>query len=650
MTESRAGSPPAGAEPANPATSFLRPKGELTRNVKIALAVIALLPIASIALRVLSLPGVMGFELGPLRAISVALNQALSLSTIPADQRNAVLYLLFLPTCALLVALARLTLGIRVLGYRSILIAVGFHQSGVIPSLILIGVAVATIVLLRPWLRRIKLPYYGRVSVILCIVAMTMVGALLADPFIRSDVLWGVAYFPVIVLAMLAEGIASTLDKNNAVSASWSAITTILLAFVIAIVCWTPALRTLMLQFPELVLPQIVAIILVSEYLDLRLLHGWDARVARRLMPRHARIGDKVPIAVVRNRIDGEGAARPGERPPALRSVQKIVDALREEGHPICVLEGDASLPGELRKFFPPVAKGEPFIGLVLNLAHGTRGGAGATQVPAVLDLMGVAYTGPGPLGHATLVDRAAARSLVARAGVPVPAFGLMAGPKDDVPDLDYPALVHPRHEPGVKPRVVRDRRELRRAVRRVVRRYRQEAFVEERPRGRRVRAGLIGNSEVECLPLVDLSSRGAGRMCPAKLGPELEERVRAHAVKAFHACGCRDYARVDVSICAAGETRVIEVSTLGILAGSGSFALAAAEAGYDFRKLLARIVEVARERYLVGEPVRPAGARRLVPVTRHDVPPEAEGPARALPRAGDQSPPIGLTSSIARE
>ena len=48
--------------------------------------------------------------------------------------------MLFLPLSALLIAVARLTFGIRVIGFRAILISVGFQESGIIPSLILIPI------------------------------------------------------------------------------------------------------------------------------------------------------------------------------------------------------------------------------------------------------------------------------------------------------------------------------------------------------------------------------------------------------------------------------------------------------------------------------------------------------------------------------
>jgi hypothetical protein len=551
---------PKGAEarPRSEATGILRPKGNLSRTELAILGLVALVPLFTIAIRALALPGFVGPGLGGLRAIGATLNQYLSLSAIPADQRDHVLYLLLFPTCALLVAVARLTFGIRVLGFRSILISVAFHQSGIVPSLLLIAIAVVTIVLVRPWLRRIRLPYYARVSVILGIVATTMVAALLAGPWMRSDIPWGMAYFPVIVLGMLAEGIASTLDRDNVVAASWRAITTILLAFLIALVCRVPALRILMLQFPELVLTQIVAIVMVSEFLDLRLLHDWDAKIAGKLLP-----------GLLAKPEDGAGPDGPAEREPARRSVREIVAELEESGQ------------------------------------------------------------------HAAASDRIASRLLLREAGVPTPAFRVMARSRDDAGDLRFPVIVRPRREPGVAPKIVRDRDRLRVAVKERVRRYRQQVLVEERVAGREIRVALLGNAPVECLPLVELEPKRHLKLCPACLDDDLARRIRRYSRAAFRACGCRDYARVDVRVTESGEVLVVDVATHGILAGGGSFALAAAQAGYAFPQLVDRIAELARERHLADEPPRPVRAQ----LRRSAAPPE---PAH--------SSPIGLTSASARE
>lgn len=592
----------------------MRPKGNLERKELSLLLLLAAFPLVMVVARILALPGApSGVGLGSLREIGFALNENLSLHSAPPVEREHILYLLFLPTCALLIALARLTFGIRVLGFRSILIAVGFQESGVVPSLVLIAVVVATIVLVRPVLRRIRLPYYARVSVILGIAATILLGALLVGPWVRSEAVWRVAFFPVIVLGLLAEGIARTLDRDDVLMASWRASTTIVLAALIAMVCQLEFLRETVLQFPELVITQIVAIVLVSEFLDLRLFQDRISRLGGMTLPRLFSNHRAYRVAVVRNRwntgIIGR-LGRPGPREPRRRSVQRIVDALREGGHSVRVMEGDMTLLRELAAFLPPdPGTGQPG-GIVFNLAHGIQGETQSAQVPAMLEMAGIGYTGPTPLGHALALDKVVAKILLHWLGVPTPAFCTMASPEDEVPDLRYPLVVKPRYESGYGLRVVQDREELEAAVAIAVRRYRQEALVEEYVAGRDIRVAVLGNEPPECLPLVELDAAKQEKLCPAPFDEALAQRIRELAIAAFRACECRDYARVDFRVSESNQPWVLEIELLGILEPGGSFALAAARAGYGFGDLVCRIVEVARERYLPAGAARPAGMR----------------------------------------
>ncbi|HYM82458.1 MAG TPA: 7TM domain-containing protein [Candidatus Limnocylindria bacterium] len=574
---------------------ILRPKGTLSRAELSILTVLAALPLLAITLRMVALPGFTTPEGGGFWGIGSVLNQLLSLSDVPPQERDHVLYLLFVPTCALLVAFARLTFGLRVLGFRSILIAVAFQESGVVASLLLITVAIVTVLLLRPWLRRIRLPYYARVSVILCVVSVTMVGALLVGPWMRSDLAWGMAYFPVIVMGMLAEGIARTVDRDDGITASWLAVNTILLAFLMALICQVPVLRSFMLRFPEIVLTQIVAIVMISEYLDLRWLQHWDKKIAGMLLPRSRSRSRAFHVAVVRNRIETESQGRVPQQ--ALRSVQKIVDVLRGGGYRVTVVEGDTSLLKELRRFFPLNPTTGELEGMVLNLAHGIQGDARTTHVPAVLEMSGIAYSGPTPLGHAMIFDPVVAKVLMQLAGIPTPAFRLLTKSRGAARGLLYPVTVRPRHEPLVRPKMVTDRRQLEAAVNRTVRRYRQEAFVEEVITGRRISVALLGNDPVECLPLVEVDLKRRAKICPAPVDESVAERIREYAQAAFRACGCRDYARVDLRLGESAGLWVAEVRTLGVLASEGSFVRAGMEAGYTFQDLICRIVDVARSR-----------------------------------------------------
>ena len=149
----------------------------------------------------------------------------------------------FLPMSALVIAIARLTFGIRVIGFRAILISVGFQESGIVPSLILIGVVVTIIIAVRPTLRRIRLPGTARLSVIMSIGVLVLAAALLLAPWTRSEMLWRVGFFPVIVLGLLAESIAKTMDQNSGLTAVWRTGMTIGIAMLIAGISQISVLR-----------------------------------------------------------------------------------------------------------------------------------------------------------------------------------------------------------------------------------------------------------------------------------------------------------------------------------------------------------------------------------------------------------------------
>jgi D-alanine-D-alanine ligase len=590
-------------------SGFVRHKKHIGPWALGALSTAALLPLVLAFSRILALPGGDGPSLvggGWLRGVGAWMNRTLSLDWVPPTDRSSILYLLLLPTGALLVAITRLTLGVRVLGLRAILIAIGIQASGLVPSLLLMLVIVAIILAIRPWIRQIRLPLYARIALILGLSAMIMVTALLVAPWLRSEAVWSVAFFPVIIMAMLAEGVARTLEQDNAVTAAWRAGWTIGLALVIALI--DSAAAGLVFQFPELILTQLVAVIFVAEFLDLRLLEEWPARLARLVEGARPWYAAKPRVAVVRNRASLDVIGRLGRPAPAKHRRQKVrppVKALREQGFDVRVVEGDMTLFGELRRFLPPDPRRGTPGGIVLNLATGVQGEGRFSQVPAMLEMAGVAYTGPDPMAHARLADRFTLLTLLHQAGIPVPRHVLVSHARQRV-DLDYPLVVGPRFEPDGEKIVAPDRRSLKAAVRATARGYGHPAVVEEIAGGREIRVALLGNHRLECLPLVEHSAQEGTRVCPAPLDDAVAERVRDCARAAYRAAGCRDYARIDLRVSRTGEPCVVDVRWADQFSRRGSFVQAAEAAGYTFPALMRRVVDEAARRYVDREVSRP--------------------------------------------
>lgn len=570
------------------------------------------LPLVMVIARLLALPGMhsldlIGFDV--LRQFGDFLNLTFTLEWMPPAHRRTILYLLMLPSALLMITFVQLTFGIRVLGIRAIVISVGFHKIGIIPSLALMIVIVVIILLVRPVIRHIRLPSSARLSLISCIVAIIMVAALFVGPWMRSETIWSLAFFPVIMLALLAEGIAKIIDQDNALVASWRLGATVILALLILLVTQSPTVQDFALHFPELMLTQLAAIILISEFLDFRLLHNWQANLGKYSNGAQEKLSGQIRIAVVRNRRGTDIIGYLGNLAPEknrFQSVQQIVDALRDEGFTVKVYEGDTSLLRKLRGFLPPNPQTLEPGGLVLNLATGIQGNSRFSHLPSMLEMSGIAYTGPDPIGHTCILDRYILMSLLQRAGVLTPRFKLMCNRYsfddiNDIGDLQFPLVVRPRCEPDAPRRIVKNCRELSVAVHNVLQQYAQDAFVETFYSSPEIRVALLGNGTIECLPLLQVNFESNGeRICPAPIASALAGQVRECAQRAYIAAGCRDYARIDIRLNHSGEPCVVDILSLKILARRGTFVQAAEVGGYSFQSILCRIVEVAWERYAI--------------------------------------------------
>ncbi len=326
-------------------------------------------------------------------------------------------------------------------------------------------------------------------------------------------------------------------------------------------------------------------------------------------------------VAVVHNR-DGSGVINPfGQACPekySEKAITAVVGALQRAGHNVLLCEGDKTLLQVLGRFMPPDQEGRA-TGMVFNMAYGIQGNCRYTHVPAMLEMAGVPYTGSDPLGHALALDKVITKNLLRQAGIPTPNYCVMRNGENDTSGVRFPVIVKPRHEStsfGLQ--LVTEPTGLRDAVNAIVEQYQQDALVEEYIDGREVCVALLGNgADSEVFPLVeqDFGDRSVRLMtwedkvhkgevepqkiCPANVSRKLADRLREVSLATFHACHCRDYARVDIRIDHQGDPYVLEINSMASLGPTGSYVLAAQAAGYTMDGLIAHILDVAHSRYL---------------------------------------------------
>jgi len=327
------------------------------------------------------------------------------------------------------------------------------------------------------------------------------------------------------------------------------------------------------------------------------------------------------------------------------RNVNDYVNALRELGHDVIALEGDAALPQRLA---------EHPVDICFNTCEGYRGDSREAQVPALLEMLGVPYTASRVLALAVTLDKAMTKRVLAYHGLPTPHFQEFFSP--DQP-LD-PAL-RTRLEQGgglfVKPNregtgmgiygdaVVRTPALLRDRVAYLLAAYRQSVLVEEYIEGRDVTCGLVGNfgpdgsadgftilpiSEVdhtvyppgtEPFYSYNLKVEMADRyrcLCPAPLGDNLTAEVRRLTLETFRACGCLDVARVDFRLDIHNHLQpmILEINALPGLAHNSDLTLCAEAYGWSHHQLIQAIFNTAAARHGLAAPI-PVNGRIALPV-----------------------------------
>ncbi len=203
---------------------------------------------------------------------------------------------------------------------------------------------------------------------------------------------------------------------------------------------------------------------------------------------------------------------------------------------------------------------------------------------------------------------------IMQKQGIPTPNFWVYSTGDEDMSDVQYPVIVKPKMEAvsyGIK--IVDNEEDLRAAVKFVVTEFKQQALVEQFIRGREFCVGLLGNGDPEAFPVLEIDlendpdaiqtvddkrQKPRGRICPANISQKLAGEMVRLSKDAFRALELRDFARVDIRMDEAEKIYLLEINSMASLGLTGSYVYAANVAGYDYARLVNKILEVAAVRY----------------------------------------------------
>jgi D-alanine-D-alanine ligase len=257
---------------------------------------------------------------------------------------------------------------------------------------------------------------------------------------------------------------------------------------------------------------------------------------------------------------------------------------------------------------------------LVFTIAEGLNGRSREAQVPALLEMYGLAYTFSDPLVCALTLDKAMTKRVVQSAGLYTPGFSLVAS-TDDVQSvaLQYPLFAKPVAEgtgKGVDHRSrINSAEELRSVCVRLLERFDQPVLVEEFLPGREFTTAVLGTGrDAQVLGTMEMTIRPNApaadysyevkELCehcvnyfPMPQGA-LRDEVEDLALRAYQVLECRDTGRVDIRLDARGRPAFIEINPLpGLHPTHSDLPMIATQVGMSYEELIGRIVRSALTR-----------------------------------------------------
>lgn len=332
-------------------------------------------------------------------------------------------------------------------------------------------------------------------------------------------------------------------------------------------------------------------------------------------------------------------------------TVESIVQALESGGHQAAFFEASILPPHNLIERLSDYRPD-----LCFNIAESHFGDGREAQIPALLEMLRIPYTGSKVLTLALALDKPMTKRVLTYHGLPTPEFQVLESPDDPLDEdlldeseaLRSPMFIKPSREGtsmGISEHsVVHTVAELREQVRQQIARYNQSILCERYIEGREITIGLVGNMKpttarrinervappvlpdtLTFFPALEIdtgkyrdseagvyTSRMKVEMvdqwyyylCPAPIDEGLEHELRLLAAAVFRVTGCKDVARVDFRLDEANDNKpyILEVNPLpGLSPDYSDLVIQAYAAGWSYEQLINTIVDLAARRQGVG-------------------------------------------------
>ncbi|MBI4994580.1 ATP-grasp domain-containing protein [Candidatus Peregrinibacteria bacterium] len=263
-------------------------------------------------------------------------------------------------------------------------------------------------------------------------------------------------------------------------------------------------------------------------------------------------------------------------------------------------------------------------VDIVFNIAEGVTGRNRESEVPVILEMMGMPFIGSDGLSLALGLDKVMAKKVFIAENIPTPRFFTIDDAKANLyqlENLNFPLIVKPQYEGSSKgmseSSKVDNIEQLRKQISYIVKTYKQPAIIEEFISGSEYTVAIIGNKNPEVFHPVQIEIEGEldlgdkfytfervsrdaplRYICNENMDKTLKDKLMVLALKTYRAVDCRDFGRVDFRVDKKGNPYVLEINPLPALSSADVFMCLADYLKIPYKEMIRRILDAAFQRY----------------------------------------------------
>jgi len=283
----------------------------------------------------------------------------------------------------------------------------------------------------------------------------------------------------------------------------------------------------------------------------------------------------------------------------------------REAGGEAASAERSAALAAPVERVLEHAPRKPDVVFIAL---HGGAGENGTVQ--GMLDLFGIPYVGSGVLASAMALNKIVAKKLFEREGIPTPRWIPLRArqranaAKAVLDEIGLPCVIKPSAEgSSLGVTIVKGAEQVEPALD-LAFKYGGEALAERFIAGTEITGPVVGNDDVQVLPLVEIvpnekfefydydakyTPGATDEIIPARITDVQAARARELTLAAHSALGCRGMSRVDM-IVGEDDVYVLELQTIPGLTETSLLPRAAEAAGISFPQLVDKLIALALE------------------------------------------------------